>query len=61
MSEEEHRAFERLRDLPESQDHDDNQFIDIDDVIDGNAAFDISHAGGEFHEILEDCLSQEQR
>ena len=60
MSEEERRAFEGLRDLLEPQDHDD-QFIDIDDVIDGNAAFNISHAGGEFQEILEDFQSQEQR
>jgi hypothetical protein len=57
MNEHERHAFDKLRDIPE--DHDDEE-IYIADVLDGSTPLDISHAGGEFVELLEEDLRKEQ-
>jgi len=54
MTPEERRALEALQDLPDENEHDmDDDFeeMNLDSVLDGSAALDISHGGGEFAEL----------
>jgi hypothetical protein len=45
MTPAEQRAFQEMRELPKEQDSDD--WIMLDDVLDGSIPLDISHEGGE--------------
>ena len=35
--------------------------MDINDILDGTAQLDVSHAGGEFQQIMEEELHQQSR
>jgi hypothetical protein len=59
MNNEERQAFEKARDIPDSIcDNDYDQLMTIDDVLDGSMPMGLSHAGGEFQQILEEGLTQ---
>jgi hypothetical protein len=61
MDEDERRAFDRLRDIPDNiPDNMGDCPIDIDNVLDGSTRIDISHAGGEFQQMLEEDVRKEQ-
>ena len=45
MTPAEQRAFQEMRELPKEQDS--NDWIMLDDVLDGSIPLDISHEGGE--------------
>lgn len=58
-NEERQRLLSQIQDIPESnnaQDQDNDTWIDIDSVIDGQTPINLSHAGGEFRELLEEEL-----
>jgi hypothetical protein len=64
MSEEDRIAYDAARDIPENQDDGyvtDCEPMDINDVLDGTAQLDVSHAGGEFRQIMEEELHQQSR
>jgi hypothetical protein len=64
MDEDERQAFDYLRDgSPVSSFREDDawvdvpdDFMDIDHVLDGTNPVDLSHGGGEFHEMVEQCI-----
>lgn len=60
MDEDERAAFDAARDIPEEENHDDGYVteneININDVLDGTAQIDLSHAGGEFQDIIAEEL-----
>ena len=61
MNNEERQAFEKVRDIPDSiYDNDNDQLMNIEDVLDGSMRMGLSHAGGEFQQILEDGLTQDR-
>ena len=54
MSEEERQTFDHLRepdwiDVPYDA-------MDIDSILDGSAVVDLSHEGGEFYALVEQCV-----
>jgi hypothetical protein len=58
MDEDERTAFEAARDRPEDDDDGyvtENE-ININDVLDGTTRIDLSHAGGEFQDIIDEEL-----
>jgi hypothetical protein len=61
MDMDERIALEALRDRPEDMDSDpsDNLWINVDQVVDGSTRLNISHAGGEFREMLEEVIQKE--
>ena len=60
MDVDERAAFEAARDIPEDDNHDDGYVTDneinINDVLDGTTRIDLSHAGGEFQDIIDEEL-----
>lgn len=64
MSEEDHIAYDAAWDIPED---DSDGYVtdcgpmDINDVFDGTAQLNVSHAGGEFQQIMEEELRQQNR
>lgn len=60
MDNKERQAFEDARDIPDSTYDNDNDLLmnNIDDILDGSARLDVSHAGGEFQQILEEGLPE---
>lgn len=61
MDEDQRLAFEAMRDIP-NYEHDATANEDsISHLMDGTLPFDLSHAGGEFQQILEDGLDSERR
>ena len=64
MNEEERRTFDYLRDRSPTRSfrEDDvwvdvpDDFMDIDHVLDGTNPVDLSHEGGEFYEMVEQCI-----
>ena len=54
------RAIEALQDIPE----DDSELYvlssDISNILEGSIPLDLSHAGGEFNQLLEEDLCSEQ-
>ncbi|KAF8190248.1 hypothetical protein K438DRAFT_920390 [Mycena galopus ATCC 62051] len=68
MNEENLNAFRALRDdIPEDRSLDDieenneSNVLHIQDVLDGHTRINISHAGGEFVETLQDGLEEEMK
>ena len=59
MDEFKRRAIEALQDIPDDASQPDG--LDIGDILDGSTPLDLSHAGGEFNQILEDGLRSERR
>jgi hypothetical protein len=60
MDEEERAIYYAARDIPEDENDGyvtDNE-MNINDVLDGTTRMDFSHAGGEFHHIIEEELHQ---
>lgn len=60
MDEDERAAFDAARDIPENHDDDfvTDDEIDINDVLDGRTQIDLSHAGGEFQDIIDEELQK---
>ncbi len=59
MNEEECVAYNAAQDIPEAEDDGyttDYEPMDIGDVLDGTVQLDVSHAGGEFQQIIEEEL-----
>jgi hypothetical protein len=57
MDNEEQQAFESARDIPDiNNDNDNDSMLNIGDILDGSMCIDLSHAGGEFQQILEEGL-----
>ena len=64
MNEEERIAYNTAQDIPEAEDDGyttDYKPMDITNVLDGTAQLDVSHAGGEFWQIMEEELHQQSR
>ena len=60
MDKEEREAFENARDIPQYND-DGNFLMNIDEVLDGSTIMGLSHAGGEFQQILEGDLQTDHQ
>ena len=60
MDEFKRRAMESLRDIPEDESELCGLGSDIGNILDGSVPLDLSHAGGEFNQILEEDLRTEQ-
>ena len=59
MSEEEWQAFDHLRKPDNNLWEDiDNNTMDIDQILDGTAPVDLSYEGGEFYELVENCINK---
>ena len=59
MNEEEMHKFDHLREpVPDPSEWIDVPYeaMDIDAILDGSAAIDLSHEGGEFYELVECCV-----
>ena len=64
MNEDERHTFDHLRERsPDFSFREDdvwvdvpNDFMDIDQVLDGTNPVDLSHEGGEFYEMVEQCI-----
>lgn len=64
MNEDERHTFDHLRERsPDFSFQEDdiwvdvpNDFMDIDQVLDGTNPVDLSHEGGEFYEMVEQCI-----
>jgi hypothetical protein len=64
MDEDERRTFDNLRESSPGHSfrEDDvwvdvpDDFMDIDHVLDGTNPVDLSHEGGEFYEMVEQCI-----
>ena len=63
MDNEQGALYDAARDILEDNDGyvTDHEPMDINDVLDGTAQLDLSHAGGEFHHIIEEELHQQNR
>lgn len=65
MSEDDLAAYNRARqDIPDVVDDGyvtDDEPMDINTVLDGYAELNLSHAGGEFQDIMEEELHHQQR
>jgi hypothetical protein len=63
MNDEQRASYDAVRDIPEDDDGyvTDHEPMDINDVLDGTAQLDLSHAGGEFQHIMEEELHQQNR
>ena len=60
MNEEERMAYDAAWDVPEDDGYvTEDKPMNINDVIDGTAELNLSHAGGEFQYIVEEELYQE--
>src|SRR5882762_9192923 len=59
MSEEERQTFDHLRE-PEWMDVP-YDAMDMDSILDGSAVVDLSHEGGEFYELVEQCVEKTSR
>lgn len=64
MDEEKRREFDQFREMPLLIDDegwvdvedDEGGAMDVDEVLAGNVGIDLSHAGGEFHQLVEEHL-----
>jgi hypothetical protein len=64
MNEEKRREFDQFREMPPLADDEgwidieDNEggAMDVDEVLAGSVGIDLSHAGGEFHQLVEEHL-----
>ena len=57
-------TYNAAQDIPEAEDDGyttDYEPMDITNVLDGTAQLDVSHAGGEFQQIMEEELHQQSR
>jgi hypothetical protein len=54
MNEEEHLAYDAACDIPDDGYVDEGGPMDINDVLDGTMTLNLSHAGGEFQNIIEE-------
>ncbi|KAG6887585.1 hypothetical protein C0992_011686 [Termitomyces sp. T32_za158] len=56
-------VLNEIRDIPDScHDHDNNgDWVDANAVINGRAEINLSHAGGEFQELLEEELQPQKK
>jgi hypothetical protein len=61
MTEGDRLAYDAARDVPEDDGYVTEEPMDINDVLDGTAGLDFSHAGGEFQHIMEEELRQQSR
>jgi hypothetical protein len=61
MNDEERAIYDAARDIPEDGSVDEQEPMDINDVLDGAAQLDFSHAGSEFQHIMEEELHQKTR
>lgn len=61
MTEGDHLAYDAARDMPEDNGYVTKEPMDINNVLDGTAGLDFSHAGGEFQHIMEEELNQQTR
>jgi hypothetical protein len=52
-------AIEASQDIPDDASKPDG--LDISDILDGSTPLNLSHAGGEFNQILEEGLHSEQQ
>ena len=61
MSDEQCASYDAVQDIPEDDDGyvTDHEPMDINDVLDGTAQLDLSHAGGKFQHIMEEELHQQ--
>jgi hypothetical protein len=60
MDEVQRRSIEALHDIPEGSDQADDG-LGINDILDGSTPLDLSHAGGEFSQLLEEDLRTEKK
>lgn len=64
MDEEKRRQFDQFREMPHVEDDDgwmdieddEGRAMDVDEVLAGHVGFDVSHAGGEFHQLVDEHL-----
>ena len=63
MNDEQHASYDAACDIPEDDDGyiTDHKLMDINDILNGTALLDLSHAGGEFQHIMEEELHQQNR
>jgi Txe/YoeB family toxin of Txe-Axe toxin-antitoxin module len=61
MNNEERQNFEKARDIPDRGLDNDSNLMNIDDILDGSTIMGLSHAGGEFQQILEEDLLTENQ
>lgn len=54
---EDRMAFDCLRE-PDDNPWEDVDTMDIDNILDGTVPIDLSHEGGEFSELVEDCIKK---
>jgi hypothetical protein len=59
MNDEQRASYDAARDIPDDGYVTEHEPMDINDVLDGTAQLDISHAGGEFQHIMEEELHQQ--
>jgi hypothetical protein len=59
MNEEERMAYNAAQDIPDDGYINENEPMNINDVLDGTAELNLSHAGGEFQLIVEEELYQQ--
>ena len=61
MDDEQSASYKAAWDIPDNNDGyvTEHELIDINDVLDGTAQLDFSHAGGEFWHIMEEELHQQ--
>ena len=62
LNDEDRAAYNAAQDVPEDDDFvTEPELMDINDVLDGTAELNFSHAGGEFQDIMEEELRQKTR
>ncbi|KAG6847569.1 hypothetical protein H0H93_007343 [Arthromyces matolae] len=63
LEDKEREVINAIRDMPDYEDlnNDDDDFVDPGRILDGAVAIDISHAGGEFQQLMEQDLSPRKR
>jgi hypothetical protein len=60
MNEDERMAYDAARDIPEDDGYvTEDELMDLNDILDGTAELNFSHAGGEFQHIVEEELYQQ--